>query len=264
MRRNITPERLWQEMGILSPDDVDIEVMAYFCGVRVKYRELTSCAARIVGKGNKAIITVDQDASIERQRFSIAHELGHWAQDHGQVSVSCRSKDLTPFKLKDYKGDREAAANRFAVELLMPTYLFKEAARGMAATMANASALGRQFRVSLTAAAIRLVELGSFPAIVVCSNNGGYRWSWRHPDIPLSIRVNRLIGRNSVAHSLRVDASIASPGPTTVDADEWVNHAGVEHYVVVEDSVRVGRGSVLSLVWWEDETALIRSELDEN
>ena len=50
MRRNITPEGLWQQMGIVSPDDVDIEVMAYFCGARVKYRELTSCAARIVGK----------------------------------------------------------------------------------------------------------------------------------------------------------------------------------------------------------------------
>ncbi|MED5603134.1 MAG: ImmA/IrrE family metallo-endopeptidase [Pseudomonadota bacterium] len=264
MRRNITPEGLWREMGILNPDDVDIEVMAYFCGARVKYRELTSFAARIVGKGSKAIITVDQGASLARQRFSIAHELGHWAQDRGQVSVSCRSKDLTPFKLNDHKHDREAAANRFAVELLMPAYLFKEAVRGMRATIANASTLAQQFRVSLTAAAIRLVELGGFPAIVVFSNEGRYRWSWRHPDIPLSIRVNRQISSNSVAHGLWIDASAVPPGPVTVDADEWVNHAGVEDYVVVEDSVRVGRGSVLSLVWWEDETPLARLGLHDN
>ena len=260
MRRNITPEGLWQEMGIVTPDDVDLEVIAFFCGARIKYRELRSCAARIVGKDAKAIITVDRAASIERQRFSIAHELGHWAQDRGQVSVSCRPKDLTPFNLKDYKNDREAAANRFAVELLMPEYLFKEAARGLAATMANASSLAHQFRVSLTAAAIRLVELGSFPAMVVCSNERGYRWSWRHPDIPTSVRVNRLISRSSVASSLRSDASLAPPGPVTVDADEWVNHPGVEDYVVVEDSVRIGKGSVLSLIWWEDETPLVESE----
>lgn len=259
MGRNITPEGLWREMGIQSADDVDIEVMAYFCGARVKYRELTNCAARIVGKDSKAIITVDQGASVARQRFSIAHELGHWAQDRGQVSVSCRSTDMTPFKLNDYKQDREAAANRFAVELLMPAYLFKETARGMPATMASASTLAQNFRVSLTAAAIRLVELGSFPAIVVCSNERGYRWSWRHPEIPLWIRVNRQISRSSVAHSLRSDTSIAPPGPVTVDADEWVNHPRVEDYVVVEDSVRVGKGAILSMVWWEDETPLIKS-----
>lgn len=260
MRRNITPEGLWQQMGIVSPDDVDIEVMAYFCGARVKYRELTSCAARIVGKGSKAIITVDRTASLERQRFSIAHELGHWAQDRGQVSVSCRSKDLAPFKLNDYQGDREAAANRFAVELLMPAQLFLTAARGMAVTIANASYLARQFRVSLTAASIRLVELGSFPAIVVCSNLQGYQWSWRHPELPLSVRVNRLISRHSVAHSLYTNAGLASPGPVTVDAEEWVSHPGVEEYVVVEDSVRIGGGTVLSLIWWEDETSLVKLE----
>ena len=74
-------------MGIDSPDDVDLEVMAFFCGARVKYRDLTSCAARIVGKDNRAIITVDRRTSFERQRFSIAHELGHWVQDRGQAGT---------------------------------------------------------------------------------------------------------------------------------------------------------------------------------
>lgn len=258
MRRNITPAGLWREMGVESPDGVDIEVMAYFCGARIKYRELTSCAARIVGKESKAIITVDPRTSFERQRFSIAHELGHWVQDRGQVAVSCRSADLTPSKLKDFQNDREAAANRFAVELLMPVHLFREAARNKAITIASASALAAQFRVSLTAAAIRLVELGSYPAIVVCSNQQGYRWSWRHPEIPLALRINRIISKHSVAQNLHMDAEYMASGPTSVDADEWVSHANVEDYVVTEDSVRIGRGSVLSLVWWHDESSLLQ------
>lgn len=261
IRRQITPEALWRGIGVLSPDDVDIEVMAFFCGARVKYRDLTSCAARIVGKGNKAIITVDQGASLERQRFSIAHELGHWVQDRGQISVSCRSSDLTPSRLKDFQNDREAAANRFAVELLMPTLFFSEAARNMAVTIASAVELAKQFRVSLTAAAIRLVELGSYPAIVVCSDSKGYRWSWRHPEVPLSVRVNRVVSKHSVAHSLHLDAKAESPGPMTIDADDWVSHTNDEDYVVIEDSVRIGRGFVISLIWWRDETPLIRCAL---
>ena len=251
-----TPAGIWREMGITGPEDVDIEVMAFFCGARVKYRELTSCAARIVGKNNKAIITVDQRASPERQRFSIAHELGHWVQDRGQVAVSCRSSDLTPSRLRDFQNDREAAANRFAVELLMPAHLFSEVARNKPVTFATAATLATQFRVSLTAAAIRLVELGSYPALVVCSNKDGYQWSWRHPELPLSMRVNRTVSRNSVAHSLHLDSAFEPPGPTVVDADDWVNHANVENYVVTEDSVRIGQDSVLTLVWWHDETAL--------
>ncbi|MDM8181019.1 ImmA/IrrE family metallo-endopeptidase [Marinobacter salarius] len=248
-------------MGIDSPDDVDLEVMAFFCGARVKYRDLTSCAARIVGKDNRAIITVDRRTSFERQRFSIAHELGHWVQDRGQVSVSCRSADLTPFKLKNFQIDREAAANRFAVELLMPTYLFSKAAHDKTMTIESARVLAAQFRVSLTAAAIRLVELGSYPAIVVCSSKNGYQWSWRHPEIPLSIRVNRLISRHSVAQHLHSDAKFEPPGPTTVDADDWVSHTQVEDYVLTEDSVRIGRDSVLSLIWWHDEGPLISYDL---
>jgi Zn-dependent peptidase ImmA (M78 family) len=63
---------------------------------------------------------------------------------------------LTPFKLKDFQSDREAAANCFVVELLMPAHLFSKAARNKAVTIASAVTLAAQFRVSLTAAAIRL------------------------------------------------------------------------------------------------------------
>lgn len=260
MRRHKTPAGLWREMGIQSPDEVDIEVMAFFCGARVKYRNLPSCAARIVGKENKAIITVDQNASSERQRFSIAHELGHWVQDRGQVSVSCRASDLTPYRLKDFRNNREAAANRFAVELLMPTHHFKEAVKNKAINIESAATLAAQFRVSLTAAAIRLVELGSFPSIVVCTSANGYKWSWRHPELPLSIRVNRFVSRHSVAQKLHLATELEPPGPTVVDADDWVNYANVEDYVIVEDSVRIGRGSVLTVLWWHDETSLLNCE----
>lgn len=251
-----TAESIWRDMGISVPDEADIEVIAYFCGARVEYRPLTNCAARIIGKNNQAIITVDEASSTERQRFSVAHELGHWMGDRGDIAVSCRAAAMSSTRLQGVANDREAAANRFAVELLMPAHLFRQAALNKPVTMVTARSLADQFRVSLTAAALRLVELGSFPSIVVNSSPNGYQWSWRHPYLPRQIRVNRQLSKNTEAYRLAVSANPKPRGPTQVDAEDWVAHDGAEYYVVTEDSVRTGPQSVLSLIWWHDETAI--------
>lgn len=252
-----TPESIWRAMGINSPEDANIEVIAYFCGATVKYRKLTNCAAQIVGRHNKAIISVDAEASLERQRFSVAHELGHWLQDRKTILLSCRSSDLSPSRFRSFETDPEAAANRFAVELLMPALLFRESARNRSITLATAFDLARHFKVSRTAASIRLVELGSFPSIVVCNGQQGYRWSWRHPELPLRVRVSRRLSKHSQAYQLLTRADAVEIGPVEIDADDWVDHKGSEDYVVTEDSFRVNPQTVLSLIWWHDEAPLV-------
>ncbi len=252
-----TPESIWRDMGITSPAEADIEVMAYFCGATVKYRKLGNYAARIVGHDHKAIITVDESATIERQRFSVGHELGHWIQDKGDITFKCKTSDLGPSRYKNYETDREAAANRFAVELLMPKVLFKEASKNQPMTMETARHLSKEFVVSLTAAAIRLVELGSFPAIIVCNDSRGYKWSWRHPELPLTVKVRRLLSKHTDAYRLLTQPNAIVSGPIEVDADDWVEHNVEEDYVVVEDSVRINHQSVLSLIWWKNEKPLL-------
>lgn len=247
-----TPYSIWTDLGITTPEEANIEVMAYFCGATVKYRPLKSCAARIVGKGNKAIISIDQDATPERQRFSIAHELGHWLKDRGAITFSCRAKDMNPKRYRDYETDPEAAANRFAVELLMPSLIFKPAAAGQPITFDAANRLKHQFGVSLTAAAIRLVELGSFPSMIVCHDIKGYKWSWRHPDLPPYVKVRRLQSKHTEAYRLLRDAAYSPQGPVEVDADDWVDHKTAADYVVTEDSVRSQSNTTLSLIWWRD------------
>ena len=255
-----TPSSIWHDLRISTPEEADIEVMAYFCGATVKYRHLTSCAARIVGKGNKAIITVDQSSRPERQRFSVAHELGHWLHDRGEMVFNCHTADISPNRYKNYETDPEAAANRFAAELLMPSLLFREVATSLPITFETANQLARLFQVSETAAAVRLVELGSFPSIIVCHGIKGYKWSWRHPELPFSVRVRRLLSKHTEAYRLLRDPSYAPPGPSEVDADDWVDHATGGEYVVTEDSIRLDSRTTLSLIWWHDESALIAAD----
>ena len=71
-------ELLLQDPGVTEPSEIDLEAIAYFVGARVRFRDLEGCDARIVGLGDRAVITVNKLSSYRRQRFSIAHELGHW------------------------------------------------------------------------------------------------------------------------------------------------------------------------------------------
>jgi hypothetical protein len=50
-------------------------------------------------------------------------------------------------------------------------------------------------------------------------------------------------------------------GPADVRCDHWINHPRADRYWIKEDSLQLTEGSVLSLLWWEDEQQLV--DLDE-
>ena len=100
------------------------------------------------------MIAVNDKDCIARQRFTVAHEIGHLVLNHleGNESHSIFRNDLTTLGIDP----REIAANAFAAELLMPERIFK---RGY--ILSNDSAeLATKFGVSLEAVHIRLKNLG--------------------------------------------------------------------------------------------------------
>ena len=116
MRR---PEELLRSALVDSPDDIDLEVIAFDAGLQVRDRELTGCEATLIGYRDKGIITVTTGISPERRRFSIAHEIGHWEQHRGQ-SFACRIEERALDKVA--KG-KEREADDYASSLMMPTGL---------------------------------------------------------------------------------------------------------------------------------------------
>ncbi len=88
-------ERLLQELGVTEPKEIDLEAIAYHVGARLRFRPLHGCEARIIGSGDRAIITVNSSSIPRRNRFSIAHELGHWHHHRGQCLV-CRAEEYRP------------------------------------------------------------------------------------------------------------------------------------------------------------------------
>lgn len=247
----ISPTALLQELGITEPQDIDIEAIAQYCGATIIYESLHGCEAQIVGKGDRAIIAVRKDSPRPRQRFSGAHELGHWMCDRGRAAFACIEKAF----LREWSKDNpETRANRYAADLLLPEPLFKRDARGKDMTLVTARGLAERYQTSLTATTIRLVELGSFPAMVVCMEQGRRKWFVRGPDVPNGVWPVERLQRDSLAYEIVEGGK--GVGPIDVEASNWIDHPDAEHFPISEDSVRSGN-FVLSLLWWKDERQLL-------
>ena len=90
----MTPaEKILQNLGITKPEEIELEVIAWTQNVSIKYRILNGFEARIIGTKDTAIISVDSRVNYNRQRFSVAHELGHWKNDRGKTFF-CTSDDI--------------------------------------------------------------------------------------------------------------------------------------------------------------------------
>jgi len=88
-----------------------------------------------------------------RQRFTVAHEIGHYALGHGDYFRD----PIRNFSTRNFD-PKEAQANRFAAELLMPEIAVSGLIRERGIT--DVKALAREFQVSEAAMMYRLKNLG--------------------------------------------------------------------------------------------------------
>jgi IrrE N-terminal-like domain len=252
------PSELLAELGIIEARDIDIEAIAQYCGATILYKPLVGCEARIMGRDDVAIITVNTDSTPERRRFSAAHELGHWMRDRGTAAFQC---DQQAFVREWWKENPEKRANRFASDLLMPAKIFRPLAKGRPITFATVEQLAEPFQTSLSATAIRLVEYGSYPAMLICSSRKGREWYVPSSNIREKLWPVDEPGPLTIAASLLKGGSPASPEDR--HANQWIKNYHPERYWVKEDSRVWYDGSILTLVWWEDESQLIDLEAHE-
>ncbi len=255
-----SPEKLLRELGISAPEEIDIEAVAEYCQATIIPQKLKGSTARIIGFGDRAFIAVDSESHPSRQRFSAAHELGHWMLDRGKMaSFVCSEKNF----LKDWAGDNpERRANRFAADLLLPKFMFEPLVKNKEITFQTVRELCAKFQTSLTATAIRLAECGSFPAIVACHNKQNRLWQFRGSDVPFVIQLRDAPGAYTNAFDL-LHGKISTSKPESVQASDWITHPKSKYYSIHEDSVKISEDLVLSLLWWKDERQLLDLEDDE-
>jgi hypothetical protein len=241
-------ECLLQELGVTEPGEIDLEAIAYHVNARVRYRPLDGCEARIVGSGNKAIITVNANSIPRRKRFSIAHELGHWRNHRGQCLV-CRADDYSP----THALEPERVANTYAADLLMPNYMFQPIARQYAKlNFKTVNALSEIFETSKTATGFRLITSDHSPALLVCHGRNGRKWFVRSPSVPSKWFPQNDLDADSFAMSVLFGNGAEDPSPRKIGADAWFDRRDAERFEVHEQTIRIGPDEILTLVLISD------------
>ncbi|MEC5168553.1 Zn-dependent peptidase ImmA (M78 family) [Glaciihabitans sp. GrIS 2.15] len=151
-----THEKYWADTGGDLTVPVDPYRIAESMGVRVYTATLgpqRSGYLDIEAMGGP-VIYVNEAHSPSRNRFTCAHELGHFV-DATNRSLPPRAFDRDERASRGTDSD-EIYANRFAAALLMP----KIAIQRLVADGLNAEELARRFNVSLSAMELRLRNLG--------------------------------------------------------------------------------------------------------
>lgn len=112
-----------------------------------------------------------------RQRFTVAHELGHYAIPwHSAPGYTCTEADV-----ESYRSTKAAEheANEFASELLLPAFEVARYLRTDSLHLELVEEVANTFGVSLTAAAVKMVqELKHGLCSVVFSRAGKVEWAY--------------------------------------------------------------------------------------
>lgn len=128
---------------------VDVESMARKLGIDIQAEPLGEVSGSLNTDRSTglAVIRVRRDHVPWRQRFTIAHELGHLMLGHANDSTTC---------YRFTGGAEETAANRYAADLLMPLWMLEPLAIKHGA---DTALLAKIFEVSEEAMNIRISVL---------------------------------------------------------------------------------------------------------
>lgn len=152
------------ETGMHEPP-IDVAALAAHLGVRVVSQTLEDAISGVlVIRDDQAAIGVNEGHHRNRQRFTIAHELGHYLLHHEESTLFVDStltfyRDATS---ANGRIEQEIEANTFAAEILMPSKFLRQHLGDRAIDLHDDVAVSRlaaRFGVSAQALTIRLINL---------------------------------------------------------------------------------------------------------
>jgi hypothetical protein len=183
---------------------------------------------------------------VTRQRFTLAHEIGHYLlPDQQDLSQPCGKPQIESWDETLAKPERDA--NQFAAEILMPRsvilpYLIESP------RFSHVEQIAQSCETSLTASAYRLVELSSFRVAMVWSEAQRVRWYKPSGEFVRWVRKGHL-DPNSFAFDAFQGGTVPASFES-VPATAWLFENGLKPDArILEHSVRMpGYDAVLTLL----------------
>jgi Zn-dependent peptidase ImmA (M78 family) len=157
-------ERLLKEARVLEPP-VDVEALAARCGAQVSYEAVSPHISGLLYRDEqRSIIGINARNSRQRQRFTIAHELGHLLLHEGELIFDTTGRLNWRDESSSLATDpEEIEANASAAQLLMPESLVRGFVRepgGRQPMDRLIRDMAKTFDVSVQAMQYRLINLG--------------------------------------------------------------------------------------------------------
>lgn len=211
-----------KELGI-SALPINPYKIAEQLGIEVLEDKCEGYTGMLLVVDNHALISVKETIrEYPKKRFTVAHELGHYnIPGHirkDNLVFKCTDKDLNTF---GNNNNKESEANAFAAELLMPESSFKQRIKFKDLSYDLIQDLMTTFETSLTATAIRFVELSRNYALI-CSRNSSIKWFFKGAEFPFYIQAEGKLSEDSIAFEFFKGREL-SKSFQSVPADVWID-----------------------------------------
>jgi len=211
----------------------------------------------------KGVICVNSVVTEDgRKNFTIAHELGHWCMDSfDQNAFFCPRGVMESFKttIKPV----ELRANEFAAEFLMPQFIYQPLVDARSPGWNEIKELAGLSQTTLTATAIRYVDLTDEACCLIVSHEGRILWFRKSREFRPYVQMNnRRLSAGTVAYSI-FKGDTPPDRFEEVEADNWLSGRGIKPYTeILEWSLPLNSyGQVLTLLY--DEEGISGWEKDE-
>lgn len=256
-------EEIIRNLQIREPAEIQVMEIAMERGAFVRERHLDGSEARLIRKGGLGIITVNSGISEEgRKRFAIAHELGHFELHFISQLIFCTEQDMYVWNENKVQ---EIEANEFAASILTPKDIFVQSFKRGQPNMEVVRDLAGKFTTTLTATALRYVQLSLEPCAVVISRDGIIKWYKKSTSFDFHVRVGEKLSPNTYAFDF-YDGVDLPDKPQKAPAYAWLTGDIDGESEIFEHSLALrSYGVVLSLLWIHEEvrSAYRRHDDDE-
>ncbi|HEY6802436.1 MAG TPA: ImmA/IrrE family metallo-endopeptidase [Pyrinomonadaceae bacterium] len=152
------------------------EKLAKKLGIEIYHGTLTGCDGWALSGPAGKLIRINSSVSVTRQRFTLAHELGHLL-----LAIPTVVGESVYDSLKS-NSDEERRVNDLASELLLPESVVCQYVPSVPIVASQLKRLAEKSKVSQLSAAIRVAnlseEIGLVNASVAFFQNGGFEWHW--------------------------------------------------------------------------------------
>ena len=178
-----SPERLINSILKANPNlaiPVPIESLAAAVGITdIRQIVTDGFEGSLITNPEKStgIIVLNAGSRPQRQRFTIAHEVGHFLIPTHTGDIECATSDLSVYSGKKLAVRREVEANRFASGMLLPAPHFRQDVDRLGEPdLADIFTLSDRYDTSREATANRYVEFTRYNCAFIFSVNGRIRY----------------------------------------------------------------------------------------